>query len=64
MPQLFYWHPIFHHYYLCKLFEYHQNEMICISDNSIILNINNMTDTHYTKYERFIEFKLKIVLNN
>ena len=22
-----------------KLFEYHQNEMICISDNSIILNI-------------------------
>ena len=47
-----------------KLFEYHQNEMICISDNSIILNINNMTDTHYTKYERFIEFKLKIVLKS
>jgi hypothetical protein len=25
-------------------------------------NINNLTDTCYTKYERFIEFKLKIVL--
>jgi hypothetical protein len=45
-----------------KLFEFHQNEMVCISDNSIFININNMTDTCYTKYERFIEFKLKIVL--
>ena len=45
-----------------KLFEYHQNEMVCISNNSITININNMTDTCYTKYERFIEFKLKIVL--
>ena len=47
-----------------KLFEYHQNEMVCISNNSITININNMTDTCYTKYERFIEFKLKIVLNS
>jgi len=45
-----------------KLFEFHQNGMVCISDNSIFININNMTDTCYTKYERFIEFKLKIVL--
>ena len=45
-----------------KLFEYHQNEMVCISDNSIFIKINNMTDTCYTKYERFIEFELKIVL--
>ena len=44
-----------------KLFEFHQNEMVCISDNSIFININNMTDTCYTKYEQFIEFKLKIV---
>jgi len=47
-----------------KLFEYHQNEMVCISDNSIFIKINNMTDTCYTKYERFIEFKLKIVLKS
>jgi hypothetical protein len=47
-----------------KLFEYHQNEMVCISDNSIFININNMTDTCYTKYEQFIEFKLKIVLKS
>jgi hypothetical protein len=33
-----------------KLFEFH-----------IIININNLTDMCYTKYERFIEFKLKIV---
>ena len=47
-----------------KLFEYHQNEMVCISDNSIFIKINNMTDTCYTKYERFIEFELKIVLKS
>ena len=47
-----------------KLFEYHQNEMICISDNSIFIKINNMTDTCYTKYERFIKFELKIVLKS
>ena len=47
-----------------KLFEFHQKEMVCISDNSIFININNMTDTCYTKYEQFIEFKLKIVLKS
>lgn len=47
-----------------KLFEYHMNEMVCISDNSIFIKINNMTDTCYTKYERFIEFELKIVLKS
>ena len=48
-----------------KLFEFHQNEMVCISDNSFIIDINNMADTvGYTKYERFINFKLKIMLNN
>ena len=26
-----------------KLFEYHQNEMVCISDNSIFINIKNLT---------------------
>ena len=47
-----------------KLFEFHQNEMVCISDNSIFIKINNMTDTCYTKYERFIQFELKIVLKS
>jgi len=47
-----------------KLFEFHQNEMVCISDNSIILYINNMADTCYTKYERFINITLKIVLES
>ena len=50
-----------------KLFEFHlefhQNEMVCI-DNSIFINIKNLTDICYTKYERFIEFKLKIVLKS
>jgi hypothetical protein len=41
-----------------KLFEYHQNEMVCINDNSIILNINNMIN------ERFINIGLKIVLKS
>jgi hypothetical protein len=50
-----------------KLFEYHQNEMFCISDNSIIININNLTHMdypHYTKYEDFINISLKIVLKS
>ena len=36
-----------------KLFEYHQNEMVCISNNSITININN---------ERFINITLFILL--
>jgi hypothetical protein len=47
-----------------QLFEYHQNEMVCISDNTIIIKINNITDTCYTKYQRFIKFELKIVLKS
>ncbi len=50
-----------------KLFEYHQNEMVCISDNSICININNLTHLdypHYTKYEDFINISLKIVLKS
>ena len=42
--------------------EYHRNKMVCIHDNCISLNINNLTDICYTKYERFIDFELKIVL--
>ena len=44
--------------------EYHRNKMVCIHDNCISLNINNLTDICYTKYERFIEFELKIVLKS
>jgi hypothetical protein len=50
-----------------KLFEYHQNEMVLINMNSIILNINNLTHMnypHYTKYENFINISLKIVLKS
>ena len=38
-----------------KLFEYHQNEMVCISNNSITININN---------ERFINITLFILLGS
>jgi hypothetical protein len=38
-----------------KLFEFHQGEMVCISNNSITININN---------ERFINIGLKIVLKS
>jgi len=50
-----------------KRFEFHQNEMICIDncDTCFTIDINNVANTvGYTKYDKFINFRISIKLSN
>jgi hypothetical protein len=46
-----------------KAYEFFQGEDGCVNNNTIIIDINNISNRHfetYTYYEKFINFKLKI----
>ena len=46
-----------------KSYEYFQGEDGCVNNNTITIDINNISNRHfetYTYYEKFINFKLKI----